>query len=93
MGQYLGQIDALRGRSGRYIEELKEDRVSSQTFRKALDAEKVPPSTWTKVPQKIALLPKKDSMGKGLCFSWKLKGRSLVRITAEAFGLTEEPAN
>jgi hypothetical protein len=44
------------------------------------------PTTWTKMPQKIALIPKKHNMEKGLCFSWKTEGRSLVRVIAASYG-------
>lgn len=82
-------IDAWVGRVRKHLEELSEDRISSQTLRKAVHAESVAPTNWTKVIQKIALLPKKGNMGKGQCFAWKIEGRSLVRQTAESYGFTE----
>lgn len=88
-------IDTWVGRVRKFLDELKDDRISSQALKKAVHAEKVHPSTWKLiVPAAIKLVspPKKEHMGDCLTFQWKLEGRTLVRQTAEAFGFTQEVA-
>lgn len=88
-------IDTWVGRVRKFLAELKDDRVSSQTLKKSVHAEKVHPSTWKLVVQGAAKLvspPKKDHTGDCLTFVWKLEGRSLVRQTAERYGFKDESA-
>lgn len=77
-----------------YLGELEDDRISSQTLKKAIHAEKVHPSTWKLIIQAVIKLvspPKKeDYLGDCLTFAWKLEGRSLVKMNAKYFGLRTE---
>jgi hypothetical protein len=80
-----------------YLSELDDDidRVSSQSIRKTMKADKVAPRTWTRIIQSVgqrSAMPLKKSMEDGVSFSWQLKGKSFVRETAERYGFTEEVA-
>lgn len=91
MKESANLVDTWVGRVRKYLEGLAEDRISSQMLKKAIPgADKVAPSTWTKVLQKIALLPNKGiPLGKELCFGWSLEGRSLVRQAPIDWGADE----
>lgn len=70
-------------------------RVSSQSLRKVLKADKVAPMTWTRIVKAVNqtyTTSLKKLTGDGVSFPWKLEGRSFVRQTAEHLGFAKEVA-
>jgi hypothetical protein len=78
-------IEKLEDQVKAFLARLSEDKISSQLLKKSLDLNTIAPSTWTRVLQKIDHASKKELVRDGLCL-WILKGRSLVRVSAESYG-------
>lgn len=93
-----GLIESWVAKVQDYLNGLDEsvDKVSSRSIKNALKAGKVAPMTWTKVIRLVAenknTQALKNSMGEGVFLHWKKEGSSLVRVTAEQYGFTEEVA-
>ena len=89
-------IDTWAGRLEKYLSDLpvRVDRVSSRCVTADLKADKIAPDTWTAITRKLKLrnAPKKESYGELRCLDWTVNGQSFVRISAEAYGFTEEVA-
>jgi hypothetical protein len=69
-------------------------RVSSRAIKKALQAERLKPATWTLVVRSASEphTSPKDSTGDYEVYQWKLEGQSLVKLTMEHFGFIKEVA-
>ncbi|HNA25591.1 MAG TPA: hypothetical protein PLI01_02275 [Nitrospira sp.] len=85
-------IDTWVGRIRKYLNDLKDNRISSQSLKKAIGADKVAPDTWTAIIRKIFRnVPNKEIPWENTeLFTWKMEGRSLVRETVSHFALEPE---
>lgn len=91
-----GLIDTWAKKVLKYLDSLEDwqDTVSSKYLKRVLKAETIAPRTWTRIIQAVSedkrQGSKEDSMEDGVYFQWNLKGRSLIKKTAERYGFKDE---
>lgn len=68
-------------------------KISSQSLRKAMQADKVKPDTWTVIVRTVSersVYAQKNMTGDYGPFPWKLQGKSLVKQDAQHYGFIDE---